>query len=118
MPITLNFGRLDMSNIDLALNTTTPETLERLSNDEDWKVRLEVANNPNTPTETLERLANDDDWVIRWYLATNPNTPPKALERLANDKSYYVRCGVAKNPNTPQYIKTYLKINEFLNRYE
>ena len=37
--------------------------------------RYEVANNPNTSPETLERLANDKDWRVRYYVARNPNTP-------------------------------------------
>jgi hypothetical protein len=115
MPITLNFGRLDMSNLYI---NTSQETLDRLANDESSYVRCEVAINPNTPPETLERLADDKDSDVRCYVALNPNTSPEILELMANDKNYYVRWHVARNPNTPQYIKTYLKIKEFLNCYE
>lgn len=39
-PITLNFGRLDMCNRELALNPDTPpETLALLENDGDYYVR-------------------------------------------------------------------------------
>jgi hypothetical protein len=67
--------------------------------------------------EQLDLLANDKDWFVRVVVAENPNTPPEALDRLANDVDSGVRWYVAKNPNTPQYIKTYLKIKEFLNCY-
>ena len=77
-----------------------------------------LAINPNTPPEILERLVNVNSYPVRIEVAFNTNTPPEALERLANDHFYYVRLGVAQNLNTPQYIKDYLKIKEFLNRYE
>ena len=78
----------------------------------------ELARRRNTPPEALSRLANDKDCYVRRRAARNPNTPPETLERLANDKDSSVRWYVTKNLNTPQYIKTYLKIKEFLNRYE
>ena len=86
-PITLNFGRLDMSNYHLARNLTTSP-------------------------ETLARLANDYRYYVRYWVAINPNTPPETLKHMANDKNYWVRCTVADNPNTPQYVKTYLKLAE------
>jgi hypothetical protein len=78
----------------------------------------DLAENHNTPPETLERLANGGNANLRWLVAFNPNTPPEALERLANDEDSEIRYEVANNINTPQYIKDYLKIKEFLNRYE
>ena len=51
-----------MSNYALSGNpNTSPKTLDRLANDYDWIVlRLEVANNPNTPQyiKTYLRLKN------------------------------------------------------------
>jgi hypothetical protein len=68
--------------------------------------------------EQLFLLANDKHYYVRCEVAFNPNTPPEVLERLANDNEWYVRRWVANNPSTPQYIRTYLKIKEFLNYYE
>jgi 3-methyladenine DNA glycosylase AlkC len=68
--------------------------------------------------EQLALLANDENWYVRRGVAFNPNTPTEVLERLANDNEWYVRRWVANNPSTPQYIKTYLKIKEFLNYYD
>ena len=73
---------------------------------------------PDTSPETLDRLADDESWVVRRNVAWNRDTLPETLERLANDWSWSVRYGVAKNPNTPQYIKTYLKIKRILSCYE
>ncbi len=77
-----------------------------------------LARNPNTSPESLERLANDEDSCVRYWIARNPNTLPETLDRLANDYDWVVRHGVVRNPNTPQYIKDYFKIKKFLNYYE
>ena len=98
--------------------TTSPETLDRLANDENPYVRYWVAWNPNASPEALERLVNDVDSGVRFRVACNTNTSPETLERLANDVDSGVRCGVVNNSNTPQYIKDYIKIKEFLNCYE
>jgi hypothetical protein len=74
----------------------------------------DIAKNPNTPPEILARLANDNNWGVRCRVAENLNTSPETLERLANDEDYCIRWHVAFNPNTQQYIRTYLKIKEFL----
>jgi hypothetical protein len=81
---------------------TSPETLARLADDEEWIVRRSVAQNPNTPPEALERLANEDDPRVRERVAFNHNTQPQTLERLANDADYWVRRLVVNNPNTPK----------------
>ena len=93
---------------------TQPEILARLANDENPGVRYGVAYNTNTSPKTLTHLANDDDYSVRRGVALNINTSPETLERLANDGDSYVRSGVIRNPNTPQYLKDYLKINQFL----
>jgi hypothetical protein len=116
------------------VNSASPKTLERLANDDDYQVRIYVAQNPNTPPETLDRLAKDEsgyvrmavaenpntlpetlnrmskdvDSDVRYDVAQNPNTPPKSLRRLANDRVQYVRCEVAENPNTT--LETLIKL--------
>ncbi len=91
---------------------TPPETLDRLANDKSSSVRGCVAYNPNTSPETLALLADDEDMWIRRRVARNPNTPPEVLSRLANDKDYYARLGVAQNPNTPPETITRLADDE------
>ena len=46
---------------------------------------VSVAKNPNTPTLMLEKLSEDNDWLIRIFVAANPNTPISTLEKLCND---------------------------------
>ena len=67
-----------MSKIELAKTTKDITILEKLSDDEDWLVRLAVAKNPSTPISILEKLSDDDkhEWV-RKVIANNPNTPPE-----------------------------------------
>ena len=43
---------------------THPSTLDYLSYNQDWDIRLQVADNPNTSNKTLHRMKNDvDDYV-------------------------------------------------------
>ena len=60
--------------ISLALKTTSIETLEKLSDDEDYHIRTCVAQNHNTPVEILDKLSEDVRWFVRNRVASNPNT--------------------------------------------
>jgi hypothetical protein len=75
-----------------------------------------MARSPNTSPETLDRLANDEDNWIRCYVVENPNTLPETLARLADDKHGGIRCLVTQNPNTPHYAKEYLTAVNFWRR--
>jgi len=44
-----------------AIEETPPEILDKLSNDEDWRVRENVALNPNAPDAALKRLLQNDE---------------------------------------------------------
>ena len=61
--------------IQLALGTLT------------HNIKVELANNTNTPTKVLTKLSTDKDWFIRYWVAHNPNTPTKVLVKLSKDKS-------------------------------
>jgi hypothetical protein len=39
--------------------------LEKLSKDNDWNVRLNVAENPNCSVEILDGLGRDEDFSVR-----------------------------------------------------
>ena len=85
-----------------AENPKTPvEVLRKLAEDEDRYVREAVAKNPRTHTEVLRKLAKDENWVVRHGVVRNPRTPAEILMRLADDKDMDVRSAVAKNPRTP-----------------
>jgi hypothetical protein len=84
---------------------TSPERLAELADHEDFRVRMEVAENPGTPLHVLERLAEDIDFS--YSLASNPKAPPELLARLvdledeAGDDFFETRSAVAGNPGTP-----------------
>ena len=44
-------------------------------------LKLDFAQNPNTPTKTLELLATDKDFDVRYWVAKNPNRT-QIIERL------------------------------------
>jgi hypothetical protein len=76
------------------------ETLEKLSTDENAKVRGMVARNKSTSRAALERLSADEDYRIRAEVGRNTSTPPAVLDRLASSKEYVVVELVAANPST------------------
>ena len=73
--------------------------LERLANDDNWKVRQAIASSLSTPVIWLERLANDEDYQVRQSVARNLSTPVPLLEQLASDVDYNVCLAVASNPS-------------------
>ena len=48
---------------------------EKDSRSENWRVRLDVAQNPNCPLHILELLSRDAYYWVRRYVAQNPNCP-------------------------------------------
>ena len=91
------YGKLNL----LDSNNASPEMIEELTKDKDWRTRATVAKNPNTPVDILMRLAEDEDGNVRYEVAYNPNTPAEALRRLADDEDSRVKREVASNPKTP-----------------
>jgi len=94
------------------------QVLEKMSNDESSAVRYYVARRPNCPISSLEKLANDEDSYVRSYVAKHSNCPVSSLEKLANDEDWYVRYCVEEHPNCPQYLKDFIKVKNFISRYE
>ena len=77
------------------------EALTKLAEDRSLVVRSEVAYNPNTPVELLKNLSEDKEETVRYVVSRNPRTPVEALRKLAEDKDAGVRHGIADNPRTP-----------------
>ncbi|CAB4159404.1 hypothetical protein UFOVP699_140 [uncultured Caudovirales phage] len=86
---------------DIAL----PITLERLSEDPELDVRVNVADNPNSPEKALRRVYDEKDedsgTMINKKLARNPNTPVDILIDLSKHPFTIFRVAVAQNPSLP-----------------
>lgn len=80
---------------------TPPSLLERLTTDDDWRVRIAAAGNPSLPVAWLETLAQDGDREVRAAVAANPRCPAGLLECLLADESEEVRQAAAQNPALP-----------------
>lgn len=101
----------DMELRKLALESTSPEVLERLSKFKSsdsnwaWDIRQKVAENPNTPPELLTKLSSDREGSVRIAVAKNPNTSPEILNKfskLRGNSTYdLLRRYSGSNPNTP-----------------
>lgn len=85
---------------EAALETTSPERLDYLSQNEDYHVRLRVARNSSTAPETLERLAKDKDPFIQRSVAINPHTPDNTLRQFVSKKIFLKE--VAENQNASE----------------
>ena len=59
-------------------------------------MKLELANNPNTPKEVLKKLSTDEDWYVRWNVVRNPNTPKEVLIKLSTDEDSWIRRKVTR----------------------
>lgn len=68
------------------------------------KIRLRVAENPNTPTDVLRNLAHDPNHDVRVAVASNTSCENSVIERLARDNDVVVRHGLAQNIDTPRAI--------------
>jgi hypothetical protein len=75
----------------------SPKLLAALARSVHSKVRLRVAENPNTPEEVLSYLAQDRDAEVRIAVATAGKTPARVVQALARDSDPTVRHGIAED---------------------
>ena len=78
------------------------DTLHRLCQDDDWRVRQAVAHNPNTPLEVLKHLLEDMDADVRSAVAAHPNSDAPMLERLCTDAHVGVKQAILSRQDVPQ----------------
>lgn len=69
-----------------------------------YKIKSWFAKQPYTPVSILKKLSADENFYIRGNVAYNPSTPAVILGKLSSDKQGYVRLNVALNPSTPNTI--------------
>ena len=83
-----------------AVNVSCPPVLvERLSTDDDWATRAEMAKHPFVSCRVLERLAADPDIRVVETVARHPALPAAAWEQLAAHTGSSVRGEAASNPS-------------------
>lgn len=76
--------------------------LERLSNDEDWTIRCDVAKNQNATSSLLTKLSYEKEKEIRYKTVLNKNVSDLTVLRLLKDSENSVRCAafdIAKERN-------------------
>jgi len=87
------------------LFTKAPYLVEKLANDEDWYIRLQIALNPyllDKAPYLVEKLANDKYWLVRRAISEHPNLFtkfPHLVEKFANDENKDIRIEISQNPN-------------------
>lgn len=100
--------------MSIALHKNTlPETLRKLSQEQDGYIKKAVASNPNTPTLTIVGLSITDSKQLKEIIikaaASNPNNDPRMLQTLAQSRDIGIRTAVYNNPSTPSETKEELK---------
>ena len=91
------YGKINL----LENNNASPEIIDELAEDEDWRVRKEVAKNSRAPVEALRKFTEDKNVWVRKEVAKNPRTPAEILMKLAEDENGLVRMEVVDNPKAP-----------------
>lgn len=84
---------------------TPHHTLQKLAQDPEWMVRLEVARNPHTPPQVLTVLAQDPDRDVRFAVSQHADLPGEAVVILLQDPDDAVRRSLWKNPNLPETLR-------------
>jgi hypothetical protein len=91
--------------VALAADPNTPlEVLEELAKTNEEGVRSSLVSNPNIPEKLLKVLSRDSSWGVRREVAANPKTPINLLKALAIDDVWGIRRKVAQNPNATEQI--------------
>ncbi len=79
----------------------SPDTLGKMAQEYDWRVRKLVARNPRMPLEFLEKLANDPYDSVCQSVAANPSTPFSILKKLSSYGISWAGRGIGSDPNVP-----------------
>lgn len=106
------YGRFLENYVRAGSQQCSPALLEQLAHSEIDRIRLRVAENPNTPVAVLKLLASDINADVRAAVGTNPTTPRSLIHTLAEDPDPNVRLGLAENLNTSIEILDKLKDDE------
>lgn len=89
---------------------TYPESpavvLDYLSNINNEKLLIRIAENPNVSAPTLARLAESQYVNVRIAVADNQNTPIHIIKLLTQDEALDVRYSMAENPALPASLLT------------
>lgn len=96
-----SYGDVFESYVKAGSQSCSESVLEAMSHSESERIRLRVAENPNTPIDVLELLSTDKSPDVRIAVGTNCSTPPYISFKLAYDSDPDVRLGLADDVNTP-----------------
>jgi hypothetical protein len=77
----------------------TDETWNWLAEDIEKDVREALALNKKTPLKILEKLSKDEHYMVRWNVAKHPNVSKKILNKLVKDDDEDVSNEAKNNPN-------------------
>ena len=91
-----NLKKRKMTMTNYIENFLSEETVEKLANDDDSFVRVEVAGFNKLSEEIIEKLADDDDSFVKSAIARRKDLSADMIEKLANDDDFTVRKFIAE----------------------
>jgi len=77
----------------------SPTTVEQLANDQDPRVKIEIAKRSDLFPSTIDQLTNDQNPEVKLALIENPGIFRENLEQLTNDQNPEVRAAARKRLN-------------------
>lgn len=86
-----------LSQFTAEYEETPPALLEKLASHRNYRTRVLVARNPNTPVQVLYGLADDNMRLVILNVARNPLLPDELKITLARHKYWGVRVQIAKS---------------------
>jgi hypothetical protein len=92
-------------NVAQLRSNITEAVLAKLSRDQDYRIRMAVAENPVTSVALLSELALDEHAMVRSAVAKHPATPVRTLHDLTNDDTYVVHSKASENPKFKQLME-------------
>ena len=92
-------------------------SLSEMSRDEDQRIRVGTASNPNTPAEDLIRLSREPNNTIAYEVANNPKAPVAALDiisRTGYAKGFGLGISIVSHPKCPPEVLLRFINHEYL----
>lgn len=107
----VNNDSLNMNELNLIAYSSNilPKTLTKLSNNNEYLVRMAVAINTKN-VEDLNKLSDDPNSTVRGHIAINKNITKDLINKLSNDSDPWVKGALARNPITDE--NTLIKISK------
>lgn len=81
-----------------------PKVIEVMAEDRSWAMRSEAARSVYAPEKVLEKLSHDENIKVRYFVAANESTPFPVLKRMKQEGGRIAKI-VISNPTYQKKAK-------------